>query len=403
MSRDIVIVGGSVAGVRTARTLRAQGHDGAITIVEAETESPYDKPPLSKAAIGAEPRVPLLSAAEAHDLDIELLLGRRVAELHTDASHIRFQDDTVMGFDALVIATGARARRVSWEQPGVHVLRTLADARAVRADLASAKHLLVVGAGFIGAEVASLARAHGVDVTMVDPAPVPMARVVGPALGERFGDLHRRHGVDTRFGVSVLDVRRDGGHLHARLSDGFRLRTDSVVVGIGAEPDTAWLDTSGVHIDNGVVCDEYGRTSGFPHIFAIGDVARWRHPRLGEGVRVEHWTNAVEQADRVAHTIMNPTTPVAHDPVPYVWSDQYDWKIQFMGTRDPNGTPEVFEQTDTPGPFRLAALWSDDRGRLTGGATVNWPRVSVRLRKAIALGTPTARLREQLVEAGVPA
>ncbi|MFC5997011.1 NAD(P)/FAD-dependent oxidoreductase [Pseudonocardia hispaniensis] len=389
----MVIVGGSVAGVRTARALREQGYPGVIRVIEAEAEPPYDKPPLSKAALDGNARVPLMTLEEARELDIELSLGRRATGLLTPSAHLVFGDGTVMGFDDLVVATGVRPRPAPWRHEGVHVLRTWADAAGLRARLATSRHLLVVGAGFLGAELAALARRHGIEVTMVDPAAVPMSRAVGSVLGERFSALHRRHGVDTRFGTLVTMLEPSGGGFRAELADGSVVLPDTVVVAIGSDLDLDWLEASGLPVDDGIICDEYGRVVGFPNVHAVGDVARWHRPRSGTSARVEHWTNAVEQANSVAHNILHPGAPIAHDPVGYVWSDQYDWKIQLIGTRDPDRRPEIFEQDE---PFRLAAIWQGTDGRVTGGATVNWPKASVWLRTAVKRGSHASSVRDQL-------
>lgn len=393
MSGGVLVVGGSVGGIRTARALRNEGYAGAVTVVEAEPHLPYDKPPLSKVPLDGDAHVPLLTAAEARELDIELRLGAVAIEVRAQANQLALADGTVLDYDELVIATGAAARPSPWSGPGIHVLRTLADARALRESLHGANRLLVVGAGFIGAEIASLARKQGIDVTIVDPAPVPMARIVGTELGERLSDLHRVHGVEAKFGttVSALDCVDDS--LRATLSDGSEFPVDAVVVGIGAVLELGWLESSGLTLDDGVVCDEYGRTPDFANIHAVGDISKWYQPRLGTSARVEHWTNAVEQANTLAHNIVHSDDLLAHDPVAYVWSDQYDWKIQLFGTRDVAADPLVVEQSD---PLRLAAIWQDSEGRASGGFTVNWPKASVQLRRTIAAGGPADAVHAQL-------
>jgi NADPH-dependent 2,4-dienoyl-CoA reductase/sulfur reductase-like enzyme len=373
----VVIVGGSVAGIRTARALREQGYAGPVQVLEAEAEVPYDKPPLSKGSIDADARVPLITPEEAVELGIDLRLRSRVTGLDASRQRVTLEDGSVIHFEHLVVATGLTPRRAPYDVSGVHVLRTLADARAMRAAIARSRRVLVIGAGFIGAEVAALARGHGVGVTLVDREPVPMKRIVGDDLGERLSELHRRHGVDTRFGATVTSLAREGAGFRATLSDGGTVDADAVVVGIGSEVNLGWLAGSGLLVDDGVVCDARGAVVGAPGIHAVGDAARWA------GVRVEHWTSAVEQAVCVARAIAHPDSPAVHEPVTYVWSDQYDWKIQLVGARDVARRPEVTEQAD---PFRLAATWRDGDGRITGGVTVNWPRESVKLRTAVARG-----------------
>lgn len=396
----VLIVGASVAGIRTARALRDKGFQGAVRVVDGQTEIPYDKPPLSKRAVDAEVHVPLITAAEAAELRIELILGSPAVSLDPTSAGIVLADGRRLGYDTLVIATGLTARSAPWSDDAVHVLRTADDARALRADLVDARHLLVVGAGFIGAEVASLARKHGIDVTLVDPTLIPMSRVVGDELGERMAALHRRHGVNTKFGTVVTDLTRAGTRLHAELADGSAVTTDVVLVGIGSEVNVGWLEQSLLPLADGVLCDESGRVAGFPGVFAVGDVACWHQPRLGFAARAEHWTNAVEQAICVAHKIAHPADPKTLDSVGFVWSDQHDWKIQLAGTRDVTRQPLVLEQAE---PFRLAALWSDDNGRVTGGMTVNWPKASVRLRGAVANVAAVSELHGQLTSVAVPA
>lgn len=381
MSAAVVIVGGSVAGVRTARALREQGFAGKIRIIEAEDELPYDKPPLSKLPVDAQVHVPLLTAEDADRLGIELLLGHAVTSVDTEASALTLDHGEVIGFDTLVIATGARARPSPWALEGVHVLRGLTDARDIRERLSSGGRLMVVGAGFIGAEIASLARNNGMEVTLVDAAEVPMARVVGPELGRRFINLHHECGVTTRFGVTVDSMDHDGTEIRAVLSDGSELVADTVVVGIGAELNTEWLRASGLATDLGVLCDEFGRVVGRADIWAVGDVSAWRRPGARSHDRIEHWTNGVEQAVCVARNIAHPAEQVPHDGLAYVWSDQYSWRIHLFGSRPEQVRPVIVEESE---PFRLAATWLDESGEVTGGATINWPRESVRLRKALA-------------------
>ena len=388
MTGRTVVVGGSVGGTRVARDLRQGGYDGAIVVVESEPHLPYDKPPLSKASLSADAdaAVPLLTRAEADELGIELRLGTRAVSLDADAHRVELSDGTSLEFDQLVIATGAAARPSPWGQlPGLHVLRSLDDAMRLRDALDGGQTLLVVGAGFIGSEIASVARKRGMDVTIVDPMVIPMSRIMGPTLGTRFVDLHRDHGVDVRFGVIVDGILETEDGLLATFSDGTSVLADVVVVGIGARVNTEWLKGSGLLIEDGVVCDEFCRAVGHADIHVVGDVARWLHVRHGRTVRTEHWTNAIEQAACVARNILSPGAPNEYVPVEYVWSDQYDWKIQIVGVPDPLVDPQVVETTD---PFRLAAFWKDEAGVTAGAVTVNWSKASVLARRSIGDGTP---------------
>lgn len=397
MTARAVVVGAAIGGVRTARGLRTAGFDGEVVLLGDEPHEPYDKPPLSKALLAgtADPAV-LLSREEARGSDIELRLGARAAGLDTDAGEVVLDDGRRVAYDELVVATGATARPSPWGRPpGVHVLRTLDDARALRADLladagTSHGHLVVVGSGFIGAEVTATARGLGVEATMVDPLDVPLSRLLGVELGRMFGDLHTRHGVATRFGVGVEAIHGERPALRVALTDGTELAASTVVVGIGAEPDTAWLTGSGLPLDDGVPCDEHGHVVGYHHIWSVGDVARWRHPRHGTARRAEHWTNALEQARVVAHNIVHPRDLRAHDPVEYVWSDQYDWKVQIAGA--PSGTPRL---VGDPGvDRRFAAVYGD--AELTGVVAVNWPKAVVAARRSLPAGVSVDEFAGQL-------
>lgn len=389
-----VVVGSSVGGVRTAQALRATGYPGDVVLIGEERHLPYDKPPLSKSLLagsGTADDVMLFSADAARAADVRLLLGRRAERLDVAASELQLHDGGRLAYDDVVVATGAQARPSPWGvHPGVHVLRTLDDAEALRSDLLDGGHLVIVGAGFIGAEVAATARALGLDVTMVDPLDVPMARILGPEVGGLFVGLHERHGVATAFGVGVEGIEGRRGALRVTLTDGRVLSASTVVVGIGAVPNDGWLASSGLLVDDGLVCDEHCRAIGSPRVYAVGDVARWWHLRHGERVRVEHWTNAVEQAAVVAHNITHPDDLRPYTPVEYVWSDQYDWRIQIAG-RTGRSRHEILGDPATDA--RFAVLYGEEDGPLDGLVTVNWPKALVTGRRALATGTALAEFR----------
>jgi NADPH-dependent 2,4-dienoyl-CoA reductase/sulfur reductase-like enzyme len=407
----VVIVGSSIAGVRAAQALRAEGHRGRIVLVGAESEPPYDKPPLSKQFLAGTwdtEKIGLLSPAEAADAGIELRLGTPATHLDPAAHRIRLADGTDIGYATCVIATGAAARPAPWATvDGVHVLRTLGDGRALRRDLtrAGTGHVVVVGGGFIGAEAAATARRLGHDVTVVDPLPLPMARVLGPEVGAHLAALHRRHGVATRFGTGVRSVTGKAGDLRVELDDGTLLTARTVLVGIGAVPNDGWLASSGLRLDDGVLCDEYCRARDVPDVFAAGDVARWYHPGHGAHVRVEHWTNAVEQAAQVAHNITHPEAMRPYAPVEYVWSDQYDWKLQIVGRPVRNGAVgggAVLVGRWEGADARAAALYGDADGRLRAAATVNWPRALLDCRRLLAQGADLAAARARIDDLATP-
>jgi NADPH-dependent 2,4-dienoyl-CoA reductase/sulfur reductase-like enzyme len=313
----VAIVGASLAGLRCAQALRSKGFDGTISLYGDEADLPYDRPPLSKQVLSGEwggERIALADEATYEKLDLDLHLGARVASL-----------DDVGAFDALVVATGARPRAID----GGLVVRTLADSLALRARFERAQRVAVVGAGFIGAEVAAVARQAGKDVTVLEALPQPLSRGLGAEVGAALGRLHTAKGVDLRTGVGVASIDDRGVHL----ADGSHVDADVVVVGIGVIPNVEWLEGTGAELDNGVLCDESLRVVGVPNVWAAGDVVRWPHAKYGE-IRIEHWTNAVEQGQHVGTCIATgEVKPFA--TVPFVWSDQYEHRIQIVGRPEP--------------------------------------------------------------------
>lgn len=379
-----VIVGSSVGGVRTAQALRYGGYDSRVVVVGEELDIPYDKPPMSKGLLAGAldiDEVRLLTAEDAAASGVELRLGAAATGLDPDRREVQLQDGERIGYEHLVIATGARARPSPWGlRPGVHVLRTMRDCLGIRDDLRAGGSLVVIGGGFIGSEVAATARGLGLEVTIVDPVAVPMARLVGTEVGALLVALHEEHLVGTRLGVAVESVTGRRGALRVGLSDGSQLAASTVVVGVGALPNDGWLEGSGVAIDGGVLCDRYCRATA-PDVYAVGDVARWFHRAHGRHVRVEHWTNAVEQATCVAHNILHPDTPIPYEPIEYVWSDVYDRNIRIIG--NPAGASDHVIVRDPGDPRRLAALYTDDGERLSGALTINWPRALVECRRHV--------------------
>ncbi|WP_283136828.1 NAD(P)/FAD-dependent oxidoreductase [Rhizohabitans arisaemae] len=399
MNGTAVVVGASVGGVRTAQALRREGWQGRITLVGAESHLPYDKPPLSKQLLAGTwdvPRTRLLDEDAAKRDDIELRLGRPAVGLDPADREVRLADGAALPYGVAVLATGSAARPSPWRpRSGLHLLRGLDDAAALRRDLRRPGPVVVVGGGFIGAEVAAGVRALGKAVTVVDPAPVPMGRVMGEEVGRLFTGLHHRHGTATAFGVGVAEVTGEAGSLEVRLTDGRVLPAATVVVGIGAVPNDAWLRDSGLPVEDGVLCDAACRVIGVEDVYAVGDVARWHHPGHGRRVRVEHWTNAVEQASCAAYNIVHPDTPRDHAPVEYVWSDQYDWKAQIIGRPDTASTHRLIGDPHAV-PARFAALYGDDEGRLTGAVLVGWPKATLRIRRMAAQGTAFTTAVEEI-------
>ena len=371
----VTIVGASLAGYWAAETLRRDGFEGRISLIGDEHHAPYDRPPLSKKYLAGDlddDRLALTTAERLADLQLDLRLGCSATGLDVAGRTLEV-DGAGEPFDGLVIATGTRCRTLPGTAglAGVHTLRTRADAAAIRDALADgARRLMVVGAGFIGAEVASTAIGRGVEVTMVEALEAPFGLVLGEEMGAVMADVHRHHGVDLRTGVGVDEVLGDGRVAGVRLADGATLDVDLLLVGIGVVPNTEWLEGSGLTLDNGVVCD--GTCLAAPGVVAAGDVARWPNPRYGELMRVEHWDNAVQQGVHAARRLLQSdeeATPFA--PVPWFWSDQYDRKVQLAGRPHPDD--EVRVVAGSTSEHRFAAFYGRD-GRFTAALGMNRPR-----------------------------
>lgn len=328
------MVGASLAGLSAARSLRKQGYDGRLVVIGDELHRPYDRPPLSKEFLaGTLGEADLSLETDDEDLRAEWLLGARAAGLDRAERAVRLADGREVRADGIVIATGAVARTLPGSEglAGVHTLRTLDDARALRDELAGGGRLVVIGGGFIGAEVASTAYALGLDVTVVEAAPTPLAGPLGATMGDVVSALHVDHGVRLLCGVGVKGLSGERRVDAVLLEDGRSIPGDIVVVGVGARPCVEWLEGSGVELDNGVKCGADGRTS-LAGVVAVGDCANWYDPRAGAHRRVEHWTGARERPDAAIATLLagGAVEPGVPRP-PYFWSDQYGVKIQFAG------------------------------------------------------------------------
>jgi 3-phenylpropionate/trans-cinnamate dioxygenase ferredoxin reductase subunit len=387
----VVVVGASLAGFRAAEELRERGYVGSISLVGDEPHRPYDRPPLSKQVLAGKqpPEATALAPAvgSLDDLALDWHLGETATGLDLGAREVVLGGGARLGFDGLVIATGASPRHLPSTDhlAGVHTLRTLDDSIAIRAAvLAGPRRVAVVGAGFIGAEVAATCRGLGVEVTLIEALAVPLERGVGPVLGSVVADVHRDHGVDVRLGVGV--VRIDGGDRAERiaLTDGTELDVDLVVVGVGVAPNTGWLEASGLGIDNGVVCDE--TCLAVPGVVAAGDVARWPNRRYGETMRVEHWDNAIEMGAHAARTLLADGaggTGEAYEPVPWFWSDQYDRKIQLAGRGAVDD--EVAVVAGSVEERKFVAFFGRG-GRIVGVLGMNMPAKVMRWRRLVEAG-----------------
>lgn len=382
-----MIVGGGLSAARTAEQLRRSEFAGPITIVSDEDHLPYDRPPLSKEVLRAETDDVTLKPAEFYaENDITVLLGNGAKSLDTAAKKLTLADGAELGYDELVIATGLVPKRIGSfpDLQGIFVLRSLDDTMALREAAKSARRAVVVGAGFIGCEVAASLRKLGVEVVLVEPQPAPLASVLGETIGALVTRLHRAEGVDVRCGVGVAQVSGEERVRAVTLGDGTELDADLVVIGIGSHPVTGWLDGSGIAVDNGVVCDEVGRTSA-PHVWAIGDVASWRDT-VGGQVRVEHWSNVADQARVLVPALLGQEPPAAVT-VPYFWSDQYDVKIQCLGEPEATDTVHVVEDDGR----KFLAYYERD-GVVVGVVGGGLPGKVMKARAKIAAGAPIGDL-----------
>ncbi|MGH8972494.1 MAG: NAD(P)/FAD-dependent oxidoreductase [Acidimicrobiia bacterium] len=385
----IVVVGGSLAGLSALEALRSSGYEGELVAIGAEATLPYDRPPLSKQVLQGtwDPEQAYLRDAGHYEpLGIDWHLGRRAASLDLDRRTVVLDDGEAVAFDGLVIATGATPRTLPDTPPlaGIFVLRTLEDCLALRKELEGGPRVCVVGGGFIGAEVAASCRSRGLDVTVLEALPAPLARAFPAAMGAACSALHREHGVDLRTSVGVEGFGGTGRVERVNLAGGGSVPADVVVVGVGVAPATGWLESSGLELRNGVVCDETCATAA-PGVVAAGDIARWPNPLFGEEMRIEHWSNAVEQGGAAAKRLLaadGEAEPFA--PVPYFWSDQYDTKIQFLGRAAPDDTVAVVDGSLDDG--RFVALFGR-AGRLVGALAFNRPRQLMAYRRLIATTT----------------
>ncbi len=376
----VVIVGGSSAGLATAEALRRQGYEGRLTLLDAERHLPYDLPPLSKQVLtGAwEPsRTQLRSQEHLASLEAEFIRAEPAVICDAVERAVTTATGCVVRGDALVIATGLRPRILpdQEELAGVHVMRTLDDALALRCDLAAGRRLVVVGEGVLGAEIAASARAMGVEVTLAGFGSVLLGSQVGGRVGGFLTRLHTERGVDLRLGVAVEALAGSGGRVcGVRLASGEVLRADTVVVAIGARPATEWLEGSGLALGDGVECDAYCRAA--PGVYAVGDAASWYHEGLGRRLRLENRTNATEQAQAVAANLLGAERP--YTPTPYFWTDQYDANLQVHGLPTPAAETHIAE--GDPAQGRFVAVYREN-GEVTGVLGWNMPKQARLLRQ----------------------
>lgn len=397
--RRIVVVGASLAGLHAAKALRRHGHTGELVVLGAEAHMPYDRPPLSKQLLdGTKSRQDLDLPVDPH-LDADWHLGRRAVGLDLKDREVHVAAGRTYRYDGLVVATGSRARAwPGFAPPGLLTVRTVEDAHALSEAMGGARRLLVIGAGFLGGELAAAARRRGLDVVLVEPQTLPLLAAAGAAVGALVAELHVQAGIDLRLstGVTSLEAGPDGRLTGAMLSDGSRVDADVAVAALGAVPNTEWLAGSGLQADRGLAVDERCRAlleDGEPaeRIVAAGDVTRWPHPLSPDLLSTGHWTHAVEQADVAARNLLRPDDTAPYRPVPSFWSDLHGTAIKSVGLPHVADTADVIEQD---GPARRLVAAYSSAGRLVGALTVNrTSRLAVH-RSALArqLAEPAARL-----------
>jgi len=378
----VVVVGASLAGLRACETLRRGGFAGTITLIGAEEHLPYDRPPLSKKLLAGEwepERIALRKPGDLDALGLDVRLGTCAAGLDLAAGAVTLDDGTDVPYDGLIVATGARPRRLPGQTEGVHELRTLDDSLALRAAFAGGSaRVVVVGAGFIGLEVAATARAAGCAVTVLEGAPAPMIRGLGEQMGTAAAAHHSAAGTVVRCGITVTAVHAD----RVELSVGETVAADVVVVGVGVTPATEWLGDSGLELRDGLVCDETLRAAD--RVYAAGDVVRWPNRHFDEEMRVEHWTNAAEQGAAAAENLLSEAaggTATRYAPVPFFWSDQGRQRLQFLGRAGAEDDVEVV--VGSTEDLAFVALYGR-AGRLRGALGVNLPRLVMPYRALLA-------------------
>lgn len=377
-SQRFVIVGAGLAAVKAAQTLREEGFSGDVVMVGAEAHPPYERPPLSKDYLQGKAQrdsVFVQPASWFQEQSITLRQGTSVQGLQLGERQVQLSDGTLLAYDALLLATGSTPRRLNVpgaDATGVHYLRTLDDADALRAGLDTTQHLVIVGGGWIGLEVAAVAREQGVAVTVLEQAELPLVGVLGPEVAQVFADLHRAHGVDLRCGVGVQSfIATDGAFAGVELADGTVLTADRAVVGVGVTPSIEFARSSGLDIGSGILVDATLRTSG-PAVFAAGDIAEAEHPLLERRIRVEHWANALNQGPHAARSMLGGTQP--YDRLPYFYTDQYDLGMEYTGYAGPGDYDQVVVRGDTSG-LDFMAFWLSGGRVLAGMHVSRWDTI----------------------------
>ncbi|MGK8520086.1 NAD(P)/FAD-dependent oxidoreductase [Nocardia asteroides] len=397
MSSDqrFVVVGGGLGAAKIAEALRARDFDGSVTLISAEEHLPYDRPPLSKEHLAGKKPFPEFTVAPAQwyrDHHVEVRLGTTVTGLDPAAKTITLPDGSTLPYDKLALATGSTPRTLpvpGADAPNVYTLRTIEDSDTLIELFGSARRIVVIGAGWIGLEVAAAARAAGVEVTIVEVADLPLRAVLGPEMGAVFADLHRANGVDFRFEARVEAITTEEAIATevangVRLADGSTIEADAVLVAIGARPNVELAAEAGLAVDDGVLVDERLATSD-PDIVAVGDIAAQQHPVLGRRIRVEHWANALNQPVVAAATMLG--KQATYDRLPYFFTDQYDLGMEYTGFAAPGEYAGVVVRGDAAAR-EFVAFWLDSGNRVLAGMNVNVWDVTDRIKELILAGEP---------------
>ncbi|MFF7942931.1 NAD(P)/FAD-dependent oxidoreductase [Nocardia gamkensis] len=393
--RRFVIVGGGLAAAKLAETLRAKDFDGTVTLIGAEEHLPYERPPLSKDHLAGKKSLPEFTVVPAQwyrDHHVEVRLGTTVTGLDPAAKTITLPDDSTLPYDKLALATGSTPRTLpvpGADAPNVYTLRTIEDSDTLIELFGSARRLVIIGAGWIGLEVAAAARSAGVEVTVVERADLPLLAVLGPEMAQVFADLHRANGVDFRFGAQVDAITTEEAIATdvangVRLTDGSTIEADAILVAVGARPNVDLAADGGLAVDDGVLVDERLATSD-PDIVAVGDIAAQQHPVLDRRIRVEHWANALNQPAVAAATMLG--EQAAYDRLPYFFTDQYDLGMEYTGFAAPGEYARVVVRGDTTAR-EFVAFWLDSDNRVLAGMNVNVWDVTDRIKELILAGDP---------------
>ncbi|GAB3807616.1 FAD-dependent oxidoreductase [Humibacter antri] len=399
----VVIVGGGLAGAKTAEALDNLGFQGTVTLIGEETHLPYERPPLSKDYLAGKTSLDdaLVNAKDWYEsAGITLKLGTRVSGIAPGSHNVQLADGSLVHYDKLVLATGSLARHLpipGADASGVHYLRTVEESDAIRATFGPGKKLAIIGAGWIGLEVAAAARAAGTAVTVIEAAELPLLAVLGPQLAEVFAVLHRQNGVELKFSAKISAIVTDNGRAAGvRLEDGETISADAVVIGVGVAPDIALAEQAGLAIDNGVLVDASLRTSD-PDIYAVGDIANHDHPVLGRRVRVEHWANALNQPQTAAAALLG--NDQKYEELPYFYTDQYDLGMEYIGHVPRGAETRVVVRGDLD-KREFVAFWLDQNDRMLASMNVNVWDVIDQLKPLIIAGKPVDG--DRLADPGVP-